>query len=197
MAGGDERAIGLAFLRELADGCTRCPLAQGRTSVVFGEGPPNAPLMIVGMAPGEDEDRAGRPFIGAAGRALDAAMERAGVGRSGAYVANVVMCHPPENRLLTAVEVEACAPYLALQLSIVQPQVVLALGGSAAQRLTGRRESLETLRRDEAAVGAAALVVSYHPSPLSLNREPARRKALDDDLAKVRRLLAAGVPAGA
>lgn len=126
--GGDERVRALDLLKESAGACTRCPLAASRTRVVFGEGGPRALLAVVGEAPGAEEDASGRPFVGDSGRALDALLGEAGLSRGDAYVANTVMCRPPANRRPTDAEVAACAPYLELQLAVVRPRVVLALG---------------------------------------------------------------------
>jgi len=131
---------GLTFVGEIAGVCERCPLAASRTHVVFGAGNPGAELMIVGEAPGAEEDQAGLPFVGDAGRILDALLKGAGLRREDAYVTNVVKCRPPANRPPKPAEIAACAPFLDLQLALVRPRVVLTVGGSATERLTGSAE---------------------------------------------------------
>jgi DNA polymerase len=115
---GSSRA--LDFVRSIAADCRRCPLAAARTRIVFGEGPLDARLLILGEAPGAEEDAAGRPFVGDAGGTLDGLLAEAGVDRDRAYVANVVLSHPPDNRPPTPAEVSACAPYLDLTLAVLR-----------------------------------------------------------------------------
>ena len=164
---------GLAFVGEIASVCERCPLAGSRTRVVFGSGNPAAALMVVGMAPGADEDATGLPFRGDAGRTLDTLLADAGLRRQDAYVTNVVKCRPPGNRPLSQREVAACAPYLDLQLTLVRPRVVLAVGASAAARLTGSTTPLERIHGDPQSVGRYTVVPTFHPS--SFNRALGRR----------------------
>ena len=126
MVGQDElTARALAAIRDEALGCTRCPLSTTRTQVVFGDGPPRAALMVVGEAPGQDEDRVGRPFYGRSGRTLDRLLEKAGLARANVYIANVVMSRPPNDRDPRADEIEACGPYLEIQRQLVGPRVII------------------------------------------------------------------------
>ena len=180
-------ARALAFVGEIASVCERCPLAGSRTRVVFGAGDPVADLMIVGEAPGADEDATGLPFVGDAGRALDGLLDGAGLHREDAYVTNVVKCRPPRNRPLRQVEVAACAPYLDLQLALVRPRVVLAVGASAAARLTGFTTPLERIHGDPSLVGRYAVIPTFHPS--SFNRQRGRRDQAGEDVRVVRREL--------
>jgi len=178
---------GLAFLGEIASVCERCPLADSRTRVVFGDGNPTAELMIVGEAPGADEDAQGLPFVGDAGQALDTLLGDAGIRREDAYVTNVVKCRPPGNRPPRQTEVAACAPYLDLQLALVRPRVVLAVGVSATRRLTGLASPLEALRGAPHAVGGHTVVATFHPS--SFNRERGRRDLAGADIRAAGRAL--------
>jgi len=178
-------ARGLAFVGEIAGVCERCPLAGSRTRVVFGVGNPAAELMIVGEAPGADEDATGLPFVGDAGRALDTLLGGAGLRREDAYVTNVVKCRPPANRPLRQAEVAACAPYLDLQLALVRPRVVLAVGASATERLTGLTIPLERLHGDPQPVGQYTIIPTFHPS--SFNRERGRRAKAGADVRAARR----------
>ncbi|HEX6909580.1 MAG TPA: uracil-DNA glycosylase, partial [Longimicrobium sp.] len=116
----------LADVREIALGCPRCGLAKTRTHVVFGEGRENADVMVVGEAPGQEEDRSGRPFVGRAGRLLDLVLMSSGFARGDVYICNVLKCRPPQNRNPQPDEVSACSPYLLRQVELVQPRVILA-----------------------------------------------------------------------
>ncbi len=140
----------MATLDELAitaGSCTRCPLAAGRTNVVFGEGAPDAGLMVVGEGPGRDEDIQGRPFVGRSGELLDRLLaEEVGVARAEVYIANVVKCRPPGNRDPEPEEVAACRPYLAEQVSLIAPRVLLTLGNFATRALLGTKQGIRGLR---------------------------------------------------
>ena len=118
----------LAYRDEIAD-CTRCPLAQGRTQVVFGAGDPHADLMFVGEAPGFHEDKQGVPFVGAAGKLLEQLLAQIGLERSDVYIANVLKCRPPGNRDPQPEEIEACEGHLWRQIELIEPRVVATLGG--------------------------------------------------------------------
>ena len=134
-------------LRARASGCTLCPLAGGRTTVVFGEGDPHAALMVVGEGPGRDEDLQGRPFVGRSGQLLDRLlMEEAGLDRSQVYIANVVKCRPPQNRDPLPEEIAACRPYLESQIELVDPAVILTLGNFATRTLLGTADGITKLR---------------------------------------------------
>ncbi|MHB1930365.1 MAG: uracil-DNA glycosylase, partial [Acidimicrobiales bacterium] len=130
-----------------ASGCTRCALAAGRRTVVFGEGDPRARLMVVGEGPGRDEDLAGRPFVGRSGQLLDRLLlEEAGLRREQVYIANVVKCRPPGNRDPLPAEIAACRPYLEAQVELVRPEVVLTLGNFATRLLLDTTDRITTLR---------------------------------------------------
>ena len=137
----------LVELEGQALSCTRCPLASGRTQVVFGEGDPAAGLMVVGEGPGRDEDLQGRPFVGRSGRLLDKLLvEEAGLRREQVYIANVVKCRPPNNRDPLPDEISACRPYLDEQVALIEPAVVLTLGNFASRALIGTAEGITRLR---------------------------------------------------
>src|ERR1700685_461675 len=124
----------LEALRTTASACTKCPLAGGRTRVVFGVGHADADLMFVGEAPGREEDLRGEPFVGRSGQLLDRlVLEEIGVDRSRFYIANVVKCRPPDNRDPRADEIAACRPYLGAQLELIRPKVVVTLGNFATK----------------------------------------------------------------
>jgi len=150
--------------RDVVD-CRRCPLAEGRTQVVFGVGHPQAPLMFVGEAPGAEEDRRGQPFVGRSGQLLDRLMaEELGMSRSQAYIANVVMCRPPGNRDPRPVEIEACRPNLEAKLDLIRPAVIMTLGNFAARTLLGATEGITRLRGRSYPFRGGVLVPTYHPS---------------------------------
>jgi uracil-DNA glycosylase len=166
--------------------CVRCRLAESRTHAVPGDGPADAPLLLVGEAPGRAEDESGRPFQGAAGRFLDAALAAIGVGRESLYITSVNKCRPPGNRAPRADERAACLGYLERQLALIAPRVVLAMGGIAAGALhpgaRGPSAAVSSLRGTEAVLrGGARLLVTYHPA--AARRFPARRQPFADDLA--------------
>lgn len=177
---GGER--GLRLLAELAADCTRCTLfTPARQHVVFGEGPATARLVLLGEAPGEDEDASGRPFVGPAGQALDRLLAEVGLPRSSVYVTNVVMCRPPDpvppaaNRKPRAGEVEACAPYLDLQLAVVRPTIVVAFGEVATRRLLGPIEKLGDVRGRDHPVGDLRIIPTWHPGAWNRVKDRDRR----------------------
>ncbi|MHB8506255.1 MAG: uracil-DNA glycosylase [Acidimicrobiales bacterium] len=150
-----------------ASGCTRCALAAGRRTVVFGEGDPRARLMVVGEGPGRDEDLAGRPFVGRSGQLLDRLLlEEAGLRREQVYIANVVKCRPPGNRDPLPAEIAACRPYLEAQVELVRPEVVLTLGNFATRLLLDTTDRITTLRGRTYPWGPAGsvLVPTFHPA---------------------------------
>ncbi len=149
----------------MASGCVRCPLAAGRTQVVFGTGDPHADLMFVGEAPGHEEDLRGEPFVGRSGRLLDRLLaEELGVDRSRCYIANVVKCRPPDNRDPRPDEIESCRPYLDSQLALIEPVVVVTLGNFATKLLLGTTEGITTVRGRPYPMGPFQLVPTYHPA---------------------------------
>ncbi len=157
-------------LREFSLGCTRCRLAQGRTQVVFADGNPEARVMVVGEAPGANEDATGLPFVGAAGKLLDLLLASVDLSRDASvYICNVIKCRPPGNRNPRADEIEACSPYLRAQIRAVQPEAILAVGTFAGQLLTGQEAPLGKLRGKVHAYEGTPLVVTYHPAALLRN----------------------------
>jgi uracil-DNA glycosylase len=157
-------------VRQAALACTRCRLAKGRTQVVFSDGNPNARLMVVGEAPGANEDRTGVPFVGAAGKLLDLLLASIDLSRGeSVYICNVIKCRPPGNRNPQPDEIEACAPYLHRQIEFVKPEAILAVGTFAAQLLTGADRTLGELRGKVHEFRGIPLVVTYHPAALLRN----------------------------
>jgi uracil-DNA glycosylase len=177
-----------AALREIALACTRCRLAEGRTQVVFSDGNPEGRLMVVGEAPGANEDRTGLPFVGAAGKLLDLLLASIGLSREqSVYICNVIKCRPPGNRNPRPDEIESCAPYLRRQIELVRPEAILGVGTFAAQLLAGKDIPLGRLRGEVYSYQGTPLVVTYHPAALLRNSNWTR--ATWDDLQLLRRVL--------
>ncbi len=174
----------LAALREAAQRCTACPLHAEATQTVFGEGPAHAALLLVGETPGDQEDRAGRPFIGPAGKLLDRCLDAAGIARDKAYVTNVVKHFkwtPRGKRRLhakpNAMEIRACEPWLEAEIAAVKPKVIVCLGATAAQALLGA--DFRVTRQRGAFVASALaphVLATVHPSAL-LRGDPGMREA--------------------
>jgi DNA polymerase len=157
----------LAELEAQAKSCVRCPLSEGRTTVVFGEGDPAADLMVVGEGPGREEDLQGRPFVGRSGQLLDRLLwEEVGLPRQAVYIANCVMCRPPGNRDPLPMEIEACQPWLDSKMEVIQPRVLLTLGNFATRLLLKTNEGIRRVRGRVYQVGSrgAVLVPTYHPA---------------------------------
>jgi DNA polymerase len=155
-------------------GCVSCRLHEGRRNVVFGEGNAAAEVVVVGEAPGGEEDRTGRPFVGPAGKLLDLLLLSAGFPREEVYICNVLKCRPPDNRDPLRDEVEACSSHLRRQLDAIRPTVLLAVGKFAAQTLTGSDASIGTLRGGVHTYHGIPLVVTYHPAFLLRSPQWAR-----------------------
>jgi uracil-DNA glycosylase family 4 len=172
-----------AIQTEIGD-CTRCPLAYaGRHTIVFGDGDPNARLMFVGEGPGADEDAQGLPFVGKAGQLLNNMIGAMGLKREQVYIANIVKCRPPANRVPEPVEANTCAQFLLQQIDVVQPQVIVALGATAATYLLGIRQSLASLRGSWHSCRGAKVAVTYHPA--FLLRDPRQKGEAWKDLQRV------------
>jgi DNA polymerase len=167
-------------LADAVRGCTLCGLCATRTQTVFGTGDQHARLMVVGEAPGAEEDRQGEPFVGRAGQLLNSMLKAAGFERRQVYIANVLKCRPPNNRDPAIEESDRCLPYLQRQIELVDPAVILCVGRIAAQRLLGRDEPLARLRGRIHRLGRTPVVVTYHPAYLL--RAPAEKRRSWEDL---------------
>ncbi len=177
----------LDSLRSVAIGCTACGLAATRTTVVFSDGDPTAKLVVVGEAPGADEDREGRPFVGRAGRMLDTLLAAVDLPRDSVYICNVLKCRPPKNRNPLPEEVNACGGFLRGQLQMVAPKAILAVGAFAAQTLLETTESIGTLRGSIHEYDGTPVVPTYHPA--ALLRNPAWIRPVWEDLQRLRAML--------
>lgn len=166
--------------------CTRCRLAEERTTVVFGEGDAEADLLVVGEAPGYEEDRSGRPFVGPAGQLLDKMLAAIGFRRDEVFICNVLKCRPPRNRDPVADEVASCRPYLRRQVELIQPKAICAFGRFAAQTLLDSELSLNRLRGVIHEFMGVPVVVSYHPA--ALLRNTGWKRPAWEDLQALRRV---------
>ena len=182
--GPEHKAAALVAIQDEIGDCTRCPLAYaGRRKIVFGDGDGNARLMFVGEGPGADEDIQGLPFVGKAGQLLNNMIQAMGVKREQVYIANIVKCRPPNNRAPEPVEANTCDQFLLRQIDVVQPEVVVALGATAATYLLGVRQSLSGLRGRWHKCRGAKLAVTYHPA--FLLRDPRMKGEAWKDLQMV------------
>ena len=188
-ADAGERAALLARVAEEAAACVRCGLAEGRRTVVFARGNPNAELMLIGEGPGAEEDRQGLPFVGPAGQLLDRIVAAMGMSRDEVYVCNVVKCRPPGNRDPLPDEVAACRAFLQEQVRLVRPRVIVALGRVAAQTLLGTDAPVGRMRGEWHALLGVPLRVTYHPAAILRNQ--ALKRPTWEDMRVVRDHLAA------
>lgn len=176
-------------LQSVVTNCTACGLHANRQQVVFGAGDRAANLLIIGEAPGAEEDKQGEPFVGRAGQLLNAMIGAIGLQRKQVFIANILKCRPPNNRDPNPSESTACAPFLARQIELLQPQAVLALGRIAAQQLLRSELPVGKLRGQISQLEpwGIPLVVSYHPAYLL--RSPSAKAKSWQDLLKIRELL--------
>lgn len=185
--------LGWEALRARVAACTACELCRSRTQTVFGVGDPRARLVIVGEAPGAEEDRQGEPFVGPAGRLLDEMLRAIGLGREQVYICNILKCRPPNNADPTPAQAATCRPFLARQIALINPQLILAVGRVAAQNLLQVTTPLNRLRgqiHHFATVDSGASLpvwVTYHPAYLL--RSPQEKARAWEDLKAVRGLL--------
>lgn len=191
-AGGTKKATLLAELRERHDRtCPHCTTAAGHTQTVFGEGHPDANLMFIGEAPGEEEDRTGRPFVGRAGQKLNQIIEAMGLRREDVYIANVLKSRPPNNRTPLKPEVDGCGPFLVEQIRIIQPRVIVTLGGPATKLMLNTEIGITRLRGqwseyvDAAANLLIPIMPTFHPAYLLRNYTPETRKQVWSDMQAV------------
>ncbi len=177
----EKRAGALKAIQEDIGDCKRCPLAfTGRHTIVFGEGDPNARLMFVGEGPGADEDMQGRPFVGRAGQLLNNMITAMGLQREQVYIANIVKCRPPQNRTPEPAEANTCTQFLFRQIDVIRPEILVALGSTAATYLLGGKSSLSALRGRLHEARGSKLIVTYHPAYLL--RDPRQKKEAWNDL---------------
>ncbi len=193
-AGEDAAPLDWDQLRHCVSGCTRCELSQSRTQTVFGVGNPEADWMIIGEAPGAEEDRRGEPFVGRAGQLLDQMLFAIGQRRDAVFIANILKCRPPNNRDPKPAEAAACREYLDRQIELIQPKIILVVGKIAAQNLLDSDATIGRMREQQHAeshdaayeLNGVPLVVTYHPAYLL--RSPSQKRKSWSDLRLAARL---------
>ena len=190
VAGTQPTADGLDWpeLRNCVANCTRCELSTSRTNTVFGVGNPDADWLIIGEAPGAEEDRRGEPFVGRAGQLLDQMLLAIGQSRDEVFIANILKCRPPNNRDPKPAEAAACREYLERQIELVRPKIILAVGRIAAQNLLASDDPVGRMRGRPHDLGGIPLVVTYHPAYLL--RSPSQKAKSWSDLCLASRLAA-------
>ena len=173
-------------LKACVAGCTRCDLSATRTNTVFGVGNPDADWLVIGEAPGAEEDRRGEPFVGRAGKLLDEMLRAVGQSRETVFIANILKCRPPNNRDPKAAEAAECREYLDRQIELVQPRLILAVGRVAAQNLLSSDAPVGRMRGRAHDLDGIPLVVTYHPAYLL--RSPSQKRKAWSDLCLAARL---------
>ena len=185
------RSLSLTAFADQVAGCTKCPLSQGRTQVVFGSGNSDADLMFVGEAPGFHEDKQGVPFVGAAGKLLEQLLAGIGLARDAVYIANVLKCRPPGNRDPMPEEIEACESHLWRQIELIQPRVVATLGNFATKLLSGKPTGITRVhgQPQEVTLGGRRVVLYplYHLAAALYT--PSMLNVLQEDFARIPELL--------
>jgi uracil-DNA glycosylase family 4 len=180
----------LDSLESEVQACSSCGLHKSRTNVVFGEGSPGSRLMFVGEAPGADEDRQGRPFVGRAGQLLTRIIHAMGLEREETYITNILKCRPPGNRNPESDEICECLPYLEKQIELIQPEVICTLGLFATQTLTGVHDPIGRMRGGTYEYRGIPLIPTYHPA--ACLRNPSSKKLVWEDIKRVMKKL--GLP---
>jgi DNA polymerase len=181
----------LEALREVIGDCHRCPLADTRTTLVFGVGDPRARLMFVGEAPGKNEDLQGEPFVGAAGKLLDELLGSIGMTRGDVYIANILKCRPPGNRNPEAREIETCTPFLDEQIRLIAPDVIATLGNFATRYILHTERSITGLRGRLFTVDGRRVVPIYHPAAALYDKS--KLDVLFEDFKRLRAVLDRGM----
>ena len=170
-------------LKKNCESCSRCQLRSGASRVVFGDGFNRASLLLVGEAPGADEDKTGVPFVGRAGQLLDRIFVAAEIDRTKVFITNVVKCRPPGNRLPLQPEVEACLPYLKKQIELINPQIIICLGALAAKKLINKNIAITRDRGKWHDINGRRVIATFHPA--ALLRDPSRKKEVWEDFKQV------------
>ena len=195
----EQRRERLVEIYREASVCTKCPLSETRTNVVFGSGDAAADLMFVGEAPGAEEDRQGLPFVGRAGALLTELLEGIGMTRKQVWITNVLRCRPPGNRDPQQIEIESCQPYTYSQVELIEPRVVATLGNFATKLLTGSRVGITKVRGTPQVreVGGRTVFLMPLLHPAAALRTPSLVDTLREDFAKLPELIARPLPEGA
>ena len=181
-----QKAESLVELNSKICNCQNCALGKTRTKFVFGVGNPNADAMLIGEAPGRDEDLQGEPFVGRAGKLLNDILKAVNFKREDVYIANILKCRPPNNRDPLPLEIETCIPYLHKQIELIQPKIILCLGRVAANGLLDKKLSLGQLRESNYEFNGIKVMATYHPA--ALLRNPNWKRGCWEDVQKFRKL---------
>jgi len=183
----------MALMKKNLAGCMKCDLGSTRKNIVFGEGNPEAGILVVGEGPGATEDETGRPFVGRSGKLLDKIFASIDLDREKLFIANIVKCRPPNNRTPAVSESETCSKFLKQQIEIMKPGIIIALGASAARTLLDTRTGIGLLRGEFHSYMETPVLVTYHPA--ALLRSPALKRAVWEDMKKLRSFMEeAGLP---
>ncbi len=191
-AGEPATATDLESLRHILGACRRCDLAHQRTKIVFGEGPAQARLLVIGEGPGYREDRSGRPFVGPAGELLTRILKAIGLARDEVYICNIVKCRPPQNRDPRPPEMAACVPFVQRQIELVKPEVIVALGKVATQALLNTTKPLGSLRGRFHDYHGTPIMPTYHPA--ALLRDAKLKRPVWEDMQQVQKRLNTSPP---
>jgi uracil-DNA glycosylase len=181
-----KNASSLPELKLAISNCKECPLGNQRTKFVFGEGNPNADIMIIGEAPGRDEDLQGMPFVGRAGQLLTKILESIGLNREDVFIGNICKCRPPENRQPETGEVEKCEPYLKKQIELINPAFILSLGLTSINTLLKTKNKMADIRGQVLDYHGKKLLVTYHPA--ALLRNPNWKRFVWEDMKNLKSL---------
>ncbi len=181
-----QKAETLVELNKMICDCQMCSLGKTRTKFVFGVGNPNADAMLIGEAPGADEDQQGEPFVGRAGKLLNDILKAISFAREEVYIANILKCRPPGNRDPQPGEMETCMPYLMKQIELVKPKVILCLGRVAANGLLNKKLTLTALRENVYELNGIKVIATYHPA--ALLRNPNWKRGCWEDVKKFRKI---------
>lgn len=179
------KAEQMAALRQECAGCQKCALADTRTNLVFGDGKPDSPIMLIGEGPGEQEDLSGIPFVGRGGQLLDQMLDIIDLDRSRYYICNIVKCRPPQNRDPLNTEQDACIPWLRSQVKLVRPKIIICLGRIAACRLIRSNYKISREHGQWEEKGGVWMTAIYHPA--ALLRDDSKRPETFDDLKSIQR----------
>lgn len=178
--------VTMESLRDLCQNCTACKLCETRTNVVFGRGAREPEILFIGEAPGQNEDKQGEPFVGAAGKKLDAILQECGIDPAKIYIANVLKCRPPHNRTPTSEEEDACGRYLRAQIELLGPRVIVCLGATATNFVTGETGSITARRGKVTMVDNRPVIPTFHPAATIYDKSKGPK--LHEDLKRAKNL---------
>jgi DNA polymerase len=181
-----QESTSMLELSNAVSGCMKCKFGETRTNIVFGDGNPNAEIMIIGEAPGKNEDLSGIPFVGDAGKLLDKILEAIKLSRQDVYIANVVKCRPPGNKTPTEDEFAECLPYLKKQIELVSPKIILTLGAVPLLALFGKGYQITKVRGQELDYNGIIVIPTFHPAYLIYN--PSAKKYVWEDVQKLEKI---------